>query len=155
MIAFTWLIGLAMLDRASVVYLRAQGVQSRPMTVYGVALVLKLLMAALLIPAHGAEGLIALNLGLSVTMSLAMLWTASRTLGTQTLTTAARAAARPALATLLMAGALLPMRHLPAYLTAPAGCAVYTAALIALGGVDRFDRQMLFGRFRKEPVDHA
>ncbi|MBI5093406.1 MAG: oligosaccharide flippase family protein [Candidatus Hydrogenedentes bacterium] len=141
-----WVLACEMINNTLVVYLRAKSLQRLPAAVYVTGLAAKVVLSLFVIPRYGMDGFLQLNLVVSVAMTGTLLVLSLRVLPSLRVGQLASGVfLRPLAAAIIMGLSLWYVRHLSIILTIPIGAAVYGAALLALGGLDEFDRRMFKG----------
>jgi O-antigen/teichoic acid export membrane protein len=142
-IVFVWMIAFAMLDRAVVVFMRAKSLQRSIAWLYGFAFLTKLVLSIPIIHRFGTHGLLMLNLIISAALTCLMLRIAMKVVRGFSILRLLDVSVRPLLASLCMGIAVWQARDFPLVWVFAIAFAAYGLALIMLGGVDKFDRQLL------------
>jgi O-antigen/teichoic acid export membrane protein len=146
MIILTWVMALAMIDRALVVFLRARGEQRVPFACYGIVLAIKVAAAFPVIANWGMMGLLYLNLATAGVLTVLLFAGTMRSLPLFDLKSLAGILWRPIAATAVMGLIIYALRDYPVFATVPLGAIVYGFVFLGLGGIDSFDRAMIRGR---------
>ncbi len=138
-----FLLGLLLLNRSFILFLRAHGKQHQCMWVLLGICGLKL---GVLLFAHGQLSiplLLALNLLLIFSSSIAFVLLSQRLLPDVSLATFLGISTRPLIAALLMSAVLWPVHSYPIAITIPLGGTVYILGVWLLGVLDDFDWQVI------------
>lgn len=146
----TWLIALAMLDRCSVVYLRATARQRWLVYAYGAALVVKTAACFCVIPRFGIPGLLMLNAAVSLVLTATLLAMARAALPILDMSRLAGLVVRPLAACIAMAAALWFIRDRAIFWTIPLGACVYALVLLFTRAFDAFDKELLASLVRRK-----